>query len=272
MIDYTVTFATHNCLDYTKQCVDSLLKSGVDAGRIVAVDNASNDGTPAYLQQLGLGSVIINKQNLSCGTAWNQGILAQQSEWTIVMNNDIVVAPDFVKRLIAFATKKELKLVSPARIDGPLDYDFPQFAEKAQTLMNSTLRWKSSNAICMCIHRSLFQEVGFFRASPKLLGFEDGLFYNEVRKSKIPHATTGSVWIHHFGGVTQEHIKNTLGIKSHHNLVTVQDRKLYNQSWLERKFLQIQRKNSHRNWRQKELREHDMTLHGNRVPDGFIWH
>ena len=271
MIDYTVTFATHNCLDYTKQCVDSLLKSGVDAGRIVAVDNASNDGTPAYLQQLGLGGVITNKQNLSCGTAWNQGILAQQSEWTIVMNNDIVVAPDFVKRLIAFATKKELKLVSPARIDGPLDYDFPQFAEKAQTLTANTLRWKSSNAICMCIHRSLFQEVGFFRASPKLLGFEDGLFYNEVRKSKIPHATTGSVWIHHFGGVTQEHIKNTLGIKSHHNLVTVQDRKLYNQSWLERKFLQIQRKNSHRNWRQKELRELGMTLHGNRVPDGFIW-
>jgi len=103
------------------------------------------------------------------------------------------------------------------------------------------------------------------------LGFEDGLFYNEIHKNKIPHATTGSVWIHHFGGVTQEHIKQTLGIKSSQNLVTVEDRKLYNQSWLERKFLQSQRKSSHRKWRKQELRGLGMTLHGNRVPSGFVW-
>ena len=113
MPNYTVTFATLNCLDYTKQCVDSLLASGVDASRIVAVDNASTDGTQAYLQQRGLGATILNRQNLSCGAAWNQGILAQQSEWTIVMNNDIVVSPGFAQRLIEFATTNQLQLVSP---------------------------------------------------------------------------------------------------------------------------------------------------------------
>jgi GT2 family glycosyltransferase len=46
--------------------------------------------------------VILNKQNLSCGAAWNQGILSRQTEWTIVMNNDIIVAPNFVERLINF--------------------------------------------------------------------------------------------------------------------------------------------------------------------------
>ena len=271
MLDYTVTFATHNCLDYTKQCVDSLLKSGVEAHRIVAVDNASTDGTPAFLQQLGLGGVIINKHNLSCGTAWNQGILAQQSEWTIVMNNDIVVATDFLQRLVAFATKKQLKLVSPARIDGHLDYDFSQFAEEAQSKTALAMRWGSSNAICMCIHSSLFQDVGFFRADPNLLGFEDGLFYNEIRKRRIPHATTGSVWIHHFDGVTQEHIKQKLSIESRHNLVTVHDRKLYNQSWFQRKLLQSLRKRSHKQWRRQELRELGMTLHGVRGKNAFIW-
>ena len=88
MSNYTITFATLNCLDYTKKCVESLISSGVDASQIVAVDNASTDGTPEYLRQLGLGATILNRQNLSCGAAWNQGILARQSEWTIVMNND----------------------------------------------------------------------------------------------------------------------------------------------------------------------------------------
>jgi len=271
MRDYTITFATLNCLDYTKKCVQSLIDSGTSPAQIVAVDNASTDGTPEYLKQLGIGSAILNRQNLSCGAAWNQGILAQQSEWTIVMNNDIVVAPDFAERLIEFATANQLQLVSPARIDGSMDYDFGQFAGNSQQTTKSAVRWGSSNAICMCIHWSLFNEIGFFRANPTLLGFEDGLFYNEVRKHDIRHATTGSVWIHHFGSVTQEHMKMVLGKKSDDVLIKVNDRKLYGQSWLERKLYRRSLKRSHQTWRQHELSEYGITLHGTRDKNAFVW-
>ena len=271
MSNYTITFATLNCLDYTKKCVESLMNSGVDPSHIVAVDNASDDGTPEYLKQLDLGAAILNRQNLSCGAAWNQGILAQQSEWTIVMNNDIVVAPGFVHRLIEFATTNQLQLVSPARIDGTADYDFPQFADQAQQNTTSAVRWGSSNAICMCIHWSLFNQIGFFRANPTLLGFEDGLFYNEVRKHGIGHATTGSVWIHHFGSVTQEHMKMVLGFQSQDVLVKVNDRKLYGQSWVERKLYRRNLKRSHLAWRAQELRDYGMTLHGTRHKNAFVW-
>jgi len=271
MNNYTITFATLNCLDYTKKCVDSLINSGVDPSHIVAVDNASDDGTPEYLMQLGLGGVILNRQNLSCGAAWNQGILAQQSEWTIVMNNDIVVAPSFAERLIEFASTNQLQLVSPARIDGAADYNFTQFAEQAQRTTFNAVRRGSSNAICMCIHWSLFNQIGFFRANPSLLGFEDGLFYNEVRKHGIAHATTGNVWIHHFGSVTQEYMKMVLGIESHDVLVKVNDRKLYEQSWLERKLYRRNLKRLHITWREQELRDYGMTLHGSRDDNSFIW-
>ena len=271
MSNYTITFATLNCLDYTKKCVESLINSGVEPSQIVAVDNASDDGTPEYLKQLGLGAAILNRQNLSCGAAWNQGILAQQSEWTIVMNNDIVVAPGFALRLIEFATTNKLQLVSPARIDGTADYDFPQFAEQAQRTTANAVRCGSSNAICMCIHWSLFNQIGFFPANPTLLGFEDGLFYNEARKHGIAHATTGSVWIHHFGSVTQEHMKMVLGIQSQDLLVKVNDRKLYGQTWLERKLYRHRMKRSHHTWRELELRCFNMTLHGTRIKDAFVW-
>ena len=271
MRHYTITFATLNCLDYTKKCVQSLIDSGTSPDQIVAVDNASTDGTPEYLKQLGIGSAILNRQNLSCGAAWNQGILAQQSEWTIVMNNDIVVAPSFAERLIAFATANQLQLVSPARIDGKMDYDFTQFAEYSHQTTKSAIRWGSSNAICMCMHWSLFNKIGFFRANPTLLGFEDGLFYNEVRKHGVRHATTGSVWIHHFGSVTQEHMKMVLGKKSDDVLVKVNDRKLYDQSWLERKLYRWSLKRSHQTWRQQELSEYGITLHGTRDKNAFVW-
>jgi N-acetylglucosaminyl-diphospho-decaprenol L-rhamnosyltransferase len=271
MYNYSVTFATLNCLNYTQQCIESLLASGVNASRIVVVDNASTDGTKEYLQQIGLGDVILNRQNLSCGAAWNQGVLAQQSEWTIVMNNDIVVAPGFVQRLIDFATLNQLKLVSPARIDGISDYDFLQFSEEAQITTAKAVRWGSSNAICMCIHWSLFNQIGFFRANPNLFGFEDGLFFNDVRKHGISHATTGSVWIHHFGSVTQQHMKMVLGKTTKEVLVKVNDRKLYGQSWFERKLYRHRLKRSHLAWREQELSEFGMTLHGTRVQSAFVW-
>ena len=271
MNNYTITFATLECLQHTQMCIESLLKAGVDIKRIVAVDNGSSDGTPEYLQSLGLGAAIINRQNLSCGAAWNQGILAQQSDWTIVMNNDIVVTEGFADRLIAFAVRNNLKLVSPARVDGSMDYDYQSFASEAQQKTANAERLGSSNAICMCIHWSLFNEIGFFRANPSLLGFEDGLFYKEIRKKKIQHATTGSVWIHHFGSVTQEHLKMVMGIKSNDVLVKVNDRELYDQSWLERKFYRHNFKKSHKAWRQFELQNYGITLHGTRNNNEFIW-
>ena len=271
MTNYSITFATLESLEHTKMCVESLLNSGVEKKRIVAVDNGSSDGTPEYLQQLGLGAIVLNRQNLSCGAAWNQGILAQQSDWTIVMNNDIVVADGFANSLIEFAIKNNLKLVSPARIDGSLDYDFPNFAKEAQKKMAYAMRLGASNAICMCIHWSLVNEIGFFRADPSLLGFEDGIFYNEINKKKIQHATTGGTWIHHFGSVTQDHMKMILGKRSTEDLVKVKDRQLYGQSWLERKIHRYNLKKLHKYWREQELLSFGITLHGARKKNEFIW-
>jgi GT2 family glycosyltransferase len=271
MHDYAVTFASLNCLDYTKLCLTSLLKSGVDAKRIAVVDNASTDGTQDFLRSQHLGAVILNKQNLSCGAAWNQGILAHQAEWTIVMNNDAIVHDGFATRLIDFAIENNLKLVSPARIDGNLDYDFEHLAVYFQNKTNTAIRLGSTNAICMCIHWSLFNQIGFFRADPNLLGFEDGLFYSEIRKHKVQHATTGRVWIHHFGSVTQDHMKMVFGLSSDNVLVKHNDRRLYQQSWIERKLYRHQLKSDHRRWRSRELKAFGMTLHGTRHNNEFVW-
>ncbi|MCA3172253.1 MAG: glycosyltransferase family 2 protein, partial [Burkholderiales bacterium] len=71
--DYALTFACYNQVDYTRQCVESLVKHGIPLSRVVAVDNGSTDDTVSYLQSLPLGARIFNKKNMSCGVAWNQG-------------------------------------------------------------------------------------------------------------------------------------------------------------------------------------------------------
>src|SRR5689334_22695040 len=106
--DYAITFACYNQAEYTRRCVDSLVATGADRARIVAVDNGSTDDTRAYLGSLNLGRCVYNKGNLGCGVAWNQGALALQAEWTVVMNNDVVVTTGWLDALIDCARKHEL--------------------------------------------------------------------------------------------------------------------------------------------------------------------
>src|SRR5450830_662933 len=152
--DYAITFACYNSVSYTKACIDSLIKVGTPLDRVVVVDNGSTDETREYLLNFPLGGRIYNKGNQACGVAWNQGILHLQAEWTVVMNNDLIVSPQWIENLIQTAIDNNLSVISPARIDGDLDYDFDVFASESSVKMKRVLRRQTQNAVCVFIHRS----------------------------------------------------------------------------------------------------------------------
>lgn len=269
--EYAITFACYNSVKYTKNFVNSLIKVGTPLDRIVVVDNGSTDETRDFLLTLPLGGRIYNKGNLACGVAWNQGILHLQAEWSVVMNNDLIASPEWVENLIQTAVDNNLQVISPALMEGELDYDFETFASESHTKMNHVLRRQTQHAVCVCIHRSVFQEIGFFRANPKLLGFEDTIFFNDLKKSNFQSGMTGSSWLHHFGSITQKDMKQKLGKSEKDDLVKVNDRYLLQQSWLERKLGKYKSKKQSAIWRSEELANYGMTVHGERHQGTFIW-
>jgi N-acetylglucosaminyl-diphospho-decaprenol L-rhamnosyltransferase len=269
--DYAITFACYNSVQYTKMLIESLLKVGTPLERLVVVDNGSTDETRDYLLTLPLGGRIYNKGNQACGVAWNQGILHLQAEWSVVMNNDVLVPADWINTMIQTAIDNNLQVISPAMIEGELDYEYEGVAAKFGEKMKSVLRKQAQHAVCVVIHRSVFQEIGYFRANPKLLGFEDTIFFNDLDKSNFQSAISGAVWLHHFGSITQKDMKKKLGKSEKEVLVKVNDRKLLQQSWLERKILKYKSKKQISTWRADELRKFDMTLHAERINHEFIW-
>jgi GT2 family glycosyltransferase len=270
-LKYCVTFACYNQIEYTRQCVESLVHHGLDLSRLVIVDNCSTDNTKEYLSSLPLGDLICNRTNLGCGVAWNQGALALQAEWTIVMNNDVVVSAGWLENLIRVAEQNQLKIISPALIEGQLDYDFDQFAGLASSKMSQVLRLGAKHAVCLAIHESVWQTIGYFQPVPKLLGYEDTLFFHEAEKTGIPSAITGASWLHHFGSITQAAMKRELGLSTKQGLGCRYNYKLLNQSWIERKFKKNQQKNREKQWRENELLNYQMTMHGIRAENSFIW-
>lgn len=269
--DVSITFACFNQIEYTRQCIDSMRLSGTPLERLVVVDNASSDETLSYLNSLPLGKVIHNKDNLGCGVAWNQGVLEFQSDWTIIMNNDVIVSRQWIEGLLNSAIKNELDIISPSLIEGTLDYDFQSLAQKASLEMRDAVRLGWAHAVCLAVHKRVWGKVGYFRATPKLLGYEDALFFHESRRAGIRMGTTGASWLHHFGSITQSAMKRERGLKESDDLGYRYNHRLLNQPWLERKMDKIRIKRQLKKWREQELQAHGMALWGRSAGGQLIW-
>lgn len=260
--NYTITFACYNQLDYTQQFIASLDRTEVDFSRIVAVDNGSTDGTREWLQNQGFGQVILNNRNLGCGAAWNQGALAIQSKWTVVMNNDVVCAKGWLKNLLASAEKHELQVASPAMVEGELNYDLEAWAQDASRKMHGYCRKGAPHAVCMAIREDVWYEIGYFMPVPKLLGYEDGIFFQRAFENNIKTGTVGDAWLHHYGMTTQKALKLEKKMNERDSLGNRSLMKIYMAlGWWQRKMAKRTRQKLLATARRLELDRFEMTVH-----------
>ncbi len=270
--DYTITFACYNQLDDTRQFITSLDCEEVDFSRVAAVDNGSTDGTREWLQTQGFGRVILNNRNLGCGAAWNQGALAIQSKWTVVMNNDVVCAKGWLSNLLASAERHQLQIASPAMVEGELDYDLEAWSQDASQKMHGYCRVGAPHAVCMAIREDVWDEIGYFMPVPKLLGYEDGIFFQRARENNIKTGTIGNAWLHHYGMTTQKALKLEKKLEEKDSLGNRNLMKLYmHQTWLERKLAKIEKKKHIESAKSKELQQFGMTVHALNFNEAERW-
>jgi GT2 family glycosyltransferase len=269
---YTITFACYNQLDYTKQFIASLDREEVDFSRIVAVDNGSTDGTREWLGQQGFGAVVLNERNLGCGAAWNQGALAIQSKWTVVMNNDVICAKGWLRKLLAAAETNQLHVASPAMVEGELNYDFGAWATEAESEMAGYVREGAPHAVCMAIRDDVWNEIGYFMPVPKLLGYEDAIFFQRVLEAGLKTGTCADSWLHHYGMTTQKALKLEMKLDQNDSLGNRNLMRLYMaQSWVARKLARLKRQRLLQSASEYEENSFDRTVHVIRNQDVFEW-
>jgi len=110
-----------NSADDTLACLDSLAGITWPAVRIIVVDNASADDSVSRIRaRFPAVTIIENSENTGFSEGNNTGIrfaLAEDDDLILLLNNDTVVAPDFLEPLV------EALLGDPrAGIAGPLIY------------------------------------------------------------------------------------------------------------------------------------------------------
>jgi GT2 family glycosyltransferase len=243
----------------------------VSDSEIIVVDNASTDGTREFLAARPGLRVMANDTNRGCGYAWNQGVEATAARWTVILNNDVVVAPGFREGLVGFAEETGCQIVSPARCDGELDYDFLDFAGRFVSTMQLACRRGVATGVAFMVHRNVFEAVGMFDARIGRAGYEDEDFSRHARKGGFRLAVTGRAYLHHFGSVTQKSVKSDMGLAESARL---SDRDYFRKkhwlNWFRRRSDRLRDKLRTALWRWSERRRFGITLFLRR--HGGAWH
>lgn len=100
----SVIIVSYNVKYHLEQCIRSVQKAsvGIDAD-IWVVDNASSDGSVAYLQAIFPDvHFISNQENVGFSRANNQAIRESTGEYVLILNPDTIVAEDTLTGCIDF--------------------------------------------------------------------------------------------------------------------------------------------------------------------------
>lgn len=97
-----VVLVNWNSLEFLPRCIDSVLSQAYDPIEFLLIDNASQDGSTDWLkaQHPELEAIVMDR-NLGFAAAHNLGIARTDGEFYMPLNPDVILAPDYVERLVA---------------------------------------------------------------------------------------------------------------------------------------------------------------------------
>lgn len=125
MPQISIILVSYNSTEHISSCLDSIHEKG-PAVEVIVVDNASSDDIVKKIKtDFSEAILICNEQNLGFSAAINQGIRKAKGKYILVLNSDVTLERDFIKRLSAKIEQipKNVGMISPRimRPDGQID-------------------------------------------------------------------------------------------------------------------------------------------------------
>lgn len=194
MKSISIVMPVFNQKEFTLKALESFAKNTSLPYEVIVIDNNSDDGTAEALKNYSEVRVIRNEENEGFVKAVNKGIQASDSDYIVIANNDILVAHNWLEKMVQTAEEySRAGIVSLMTTDGGIRQSVlngagipslvgtqfkPEMTDDLNELFEDTfpdLIVEETNSIIFClalIKREVIEKVG-------LLGEEFGFGFGD---------------------------------------------------------------------------------------------
>lgn len=148
----SIVIAVYDSLNYTKDCIDSIVEHAPGA-EIIIVNNGSQPETKEYLDNTRGIRVIHWDENRGVSKAWNAGLKIATREMLCVLNNDVLVQPSGMQMLIQAAQECGVAGNEGACMNTDFNYAYSTYNEEEADYLGG---------YCIVFTRDVWNKVGQF--------------------------------------------------------------------------------------------------------------
>jgi len=209
--DVTIIILTHNVLELTQKCLQSVEKyTRYPYYKVLVVDNASTDGTLEWLAENNYEFLALNT-NMGFAPAVNKALDLIPKGHVVLLNNDTIVTSGWLEKLLDVLKKyPEVVLVGPKgnNIWSPQRITV---ASKDPEEINKQMEISYPGKVtfvnfltgyCLLIRDITFKEIGKFDERLKFRG-EDNDYAFRVLKQGYKIALREDCFVWHYGAATR---------------------------------------------------------------------
>jgi GT2 family glycosyltransferase/glycosyltransferase involved in cell wall biosynthesis len=224
----SIIIVTYNNIELTQMCLRSVFReTDYPNLEVIAVDNASNDGTAEWLSEEAAREprlhVIRNADNRGFSGANNQGFRAARGRYLCLLNNDTVVARGWLTAMIGHLRRiPRVGMVGPvsnmvgneAKI--PVGYaeidQMPRWAaDYCRRHDGESIPMKMLGFFCVVIRREAYEKVGEMDEQFGVGYFEDTDYCYRASLQGYELRCAHDAFVHHWQGASFR----LLGVESH---------------------------------------------------------